>query len=931
MTVSTADPLAPLRRPRAALARSAAAVVGSGATWEALRGPLAREISTEPRRAAAWLEALVEALRASPSVPDRALAGRLTLYEGHAVHRTGSPAKAAALYADAARRLTRARLGGEALLAAVTRVDALATAGRVEEALALGRRLAPRVRGPALRRQGAALDVHVGNALRLAGRADEARRRYQRAAAALESMGLADRALAVRLNDAVAGVEAGDAEDGRAALDAVAAECAARGLDDLAMEARENAAWARLHCGDVGGAVVALAAAAEEHRKAGLVRREAVCRMDLAEALRRAGDLSGAEREAAKAARTFEAEGAEAEQAEARLVAAAASPDARRSAQHRREARRLARKSDRAALLVRAELAAADEALRAGRRPADLGRLQREARATGHRPLLSEASLLCGAAAAAAGRPAVAATHWRLAASTASGRPWLRWAAAAGLASLDARGGAGIGRALTRLDRVAASMSAVREALPGAWLRARFAEEHLDPWLTRVELLLRRGRRDDRRRALALLAERASLRRLGASPPTSGKARRAVARLSAIYDRLARGDDRGASTPYAPSDADGTARLGARARRWEQALVSAWASAERTRSTACSSPPPPVAHGRETEVYLWRRGPRVEALVAVDGEPGALVDLGDATALESIATALSMRGRASLPSAPAVATTSDPVEDLLSDLAERWLARLDVGAWSPVVAIVADPGLPDLPWELLPLRGERLGERHAVGRVLGRWPTAVRAAGRTAGRGTAVFGVSEPGLAHVDHEVAEVARITGADDVRTGSRATRAALADALACAEVVHVAGHGWDGGEAPPMAGLRLSDGWFGWADLPSRVNARCVVLTACRTGRATGQAAPAWGGLVATLLMRGAGEVIAADDDVGDEAAARFGCAYHARRVRGEACAFGAALADVARAVGSPGPAIPFRRSIRPCDPAPDPAEQPKERLS
>src|SRR5262249_22313202 len=70
--------------------------------------------------------------------------------------------------------------------------------------------------------------------------------------------------------------------------------------------------------------------------------------------------------------------------------------------------------------------------------------------------------------------------------------------------------------------------------------------------------------------------------------------------------------------------------------------------------------------------------------------------------------------------------------------------------------------------------------------------------------------------------------------VLLGSRATRAAVLEALARARVVHLAGHGWDAGEAPPLGGIRLDEGWLAAVDLVGRPGAcDLVVLAACRTG--------------------------------------------------------------------------------------------------
>ena len=247
---------------------------------------------------------------------------------------------------------------------------------------------------------------------------------------------------------------------------------------------------------------------------------------------------------------------------------------------------------------------------------------------------------------------------------------------------------------------------------------------------------------------------------------------------------------------------------------------------------------------------------------------------------------------------------------LLSAMSDKLLPALGAEHWSRRVRITVDPRLADVPWELLPWRGAPLALSHDVLRTpLGRRPPVVR----RSGRGTVVVGVSAPDLAGVDAEVRAVADVLDAEEALLGAAATRSALAHALAHASVVHVAGHGWDASEAPPLSGIRLADGWFCADDVPDVVAADLVVLAACRTGRAAGPAALAWGGLVSRLLSSGARRVVWTDDDVDDEAAARVMVAYHAtRRGWDDEGAFGRALALVAHESNHPGAVLPFRIS-------------------
>ena len=304
----------------------------------------------------------------------------------------------------------------------------------------------------------------------------------------------------------------------------------------------------------------------------------------------------------------------------------------------------------------------------------------------------------------------------------------------------------------------------------------------------------------------------------------------------------------------------------------------------------------------------------MSGLVRIGGDVHEAVDLGPRVRWSGWGEALRARSRAFafLPEAGRVADRA--VEALLAEIANEVLPALGVGAWSDEVRITADPLLADLPWELLPSRGRRLGEIHDVVRTpLGH----VVGARRPSGCGVVVLGVGAPDLPGVDAEVASVAEAAHADGVYRGASATRAALAGALSESRVVHVAGHGWDASEAPPLAGVRMSDGWFCAEDVPDVVRADLVVLAACRTGASAGAAALAWGGLVPRLLVRGARRVVWTQDDLDDRSAAGTMTRFH--RARAEASvgvALGRALAAAATAAGHPCAVLPFRLSgVRP----------------
>jgi tetratricopeptide (TPR) repeat protein len=828
------------------------------------------------------------------------------------MHVAGRLDEAVRAYAESERALEAAGLPAEALRAAVDRVDALATSGEVEAAVRLADSLARRARRPSF--VAASLAVNRANALRLRGDLSEAIRAYEAAARDLGALGSAYGAGIARMNAGVAWLEAGDVDRARERLRRAVRELSDAGLDDQARDARQELASVEVQAGELGEGIRAFERLAQEYRAAGLERREGLCRMDLASALRRAGDRETAEREAVRAAAAFRAVHADAERAEALWFAAsAAAPGRPETALERlRAARAAARRSERPAVVLRCELLAFDAALRRGRAPPPraLRALADRADRMGQSALRDDARLLAATAALERGRTAEARALFASVAAAARSRPWTALAAETGLAAAEARDPARRGKALARLRRTARFLDAVRGRLPGAWLRASFVAERLDPYLARVDLLLERGRPADRREAEALLDALGARRFLEARPPRIGRGlERARRRLESAYDRLARAEapSRGSESPPAALPL-----LVARVRAWERAVAEAWRREER-RSTAPgerTTDPSPARVGDDAAiVHLWRRGDEARGLVRVGDAVGPAVSLGPVSELEGFAGAARLHGRRWALFREAGGADPRGIDRVLSELSRRTLGPLGADRWPANVFVVSDPALPDLPWELLPHEGERLGES----RRLLRAPSAsVRPRAVARGRGTTVLAVGDPGLPGVDAEVASVAEAAGAARVITGAAATREAALLALRDSRVVHVAGHGWDAEEAPALAGIRLADGWLAATDLPrGGVGADLVVLAACRTGKASGRATLAWGGLVTALLSAGARRVSWTLDDVDDAATAALMARFHrARQDVDDVLAFGGSLAQAARESGHAGSVVAFR---------------------
>ena len=106
----------------------------------------------------------------------------------------------------------------------------------------------------------------------------------------------------------------------------------------------------------------------------------------------------------------------------------------------------------------------------------------------------------------------------------------------------------------------------------------------------------------------------------------------------------------------------------------------------------------------------------------------------------------------------------------------------------------------------------------------------------------------------------------------TGERAWTAPVREALAGADLVHVAAHGTHQQESPLFSSLRLVDGPLYAYELDADVRAApCVVLSACEAGLATVRPGDEGLGLTSALLHLGSRSVLAGVARVRDDVAA------------------------------------------------------------
>ncbi|HEX5741307.1 MAG TPA: CHAT domain-containing protein, partial [Pilimelia sp.] len=218
--------------------------------------------------------------------------------------------------------------------------------------------------------------------------------------------------------------------------------------------------------------------------------------------------------------------------------------------------------------------------------------------------------------------------------------------------------------------------------------------------------------------------------------------------------------------------------------------------------------------------------------------------------------------------------------------------------------LVAPPArLAALPWPLLPsLRGRPV----AVERSPTRW-LRVRDAATLPDRPRVTL-VAGSGIPPAAAEVGQVGAVWESAHTLTGPAATTAAVREAAARADVLHIAAHGAHEPDNPLFSYLNLVDGRLyghecgSWARLP-----RHVVLSACELRAPDTRPGDRASGMPVALLHGGAGSVVAAVAGIGDEAAHTVIPAYHAALRRGLAPA--AALAEVGGDAAVPCPLVCF----------------------
>ncbi|MBE1874265.1 CHAT domain-containing protein [Myceligenerans pegani] len=264
-------------------------------------------------------------------------------------------------------------------------------------------------------------------------------------------------------------------------------------------------------------------------------------------------------------------------------------------------------------------------------------------------------------------------------------------------------------------------------------------------------------------------------------------------------------------------------------------------------------------------------GGRLRA-VRVDDRGAVLLDLGEPAAVEEHVR----RVRADI----AVAA-NEHIPPPLRAAAQASLARslktLDDAVIAPLGAdgdlhVVAREPLLGIPWTALP---SRQGRRTSVNSHVARGRRDAHP-----GTGHRLLAAAGPGVAHGAGEAGAVGTEWPGATVLTGGSATTAAVREALATHDVVHLAAHGRHDADNPLFASIELADGPLFAHELDGmRLPGSVVVLAACEVGGSSEVVGGEVLGLTSVLLRLGARAVIAAVAPLPDALAAQVMPRFHA----------------------------------------------------
>jgi CHAT domain-containing protein/tetratricopeptide (TPR) repeat protein len=430
--------------------------------------------------------------------------------------------------------------------------------------------------------------------------------------------------------------------------------------------------------------------------------------------------------------------------------------------------------------------------------------------------------------------------------------------------------------ALTHCRRGLRDLAQHRGSLPSLELRALASGHGAELGLIGLDIVLREGAPArvlnwmERSRAAALLA---------AEPPQFAEIRADITALRAVH---AEGRNQGtqanrpqtAARPWADQPETEQAAIEYRIRQ------TTW----RASSVAAASVAPVTVgalHDRLAGKVLVSYGVLDDDLAAVVIEPHrrrvvALGPLGPVR--EQLHALLFALRRLAQPRPQAVLAAARASADVrLRRLADLLLRPLQVSADAELVVVV--PGLHGVPWSALHPGPVCLAPSATS------WAYSAAAAdGRTFPVGNVAL-VAGPDLPGAVAEVEQLAGIHPAATCLTPPDSTADMVAQALAGADLAHLACHGTLRADNPMFSALQLSDGPMTVQELYARgVAPHRLVLASCESGTQTGYAGDEVLGFVSALLARGTAGILASTAAVPDVEAVSLMTAVHRRLARG-----------------------------------------------
>jgi CHAT domain-containing protein/tetratricopeptide (TPR) repeat protein len=550
------------------------------------------------------------------------------------------------------------------------------------------------------------------------------------------------------------------------------------------------------------------------------------------------------------------------------------------------------RRQTRTTWRARALLVAAEARLKSGTATlADLAEAHAAARRLGDLGTTAAAVqgfLVTGRLAASLGRPSQAIVAYDRARSLARGMPVLvrlrgrlASALAAGLRHRDRE-------ALSNCRAGLSDLARHRGSLPSAELRALASGHGAELGLIGLDVVIRDGSPArvlnwmERSRAAALLA---------VEPPEFDQIRADLTALRAVHAGMRDEETQGARS--ATSARDRTERVA-----FDQAVIenrirqATWRA-----SSVAGTSGGPVTVGALRDRLAGRAliaygllGPDLVAVV-IEPRRSRIAALGPlAPAREQLRAFLFALRRLAQPRQPAELAAARASADLrIRRLRELLLEPLSVAADAELV-IVGVPGLHGVPWSALHggpvcLAPSATFWARSAQAAQDRPRTASAGGSGAGGAGGSVVLIAGPGLPGAVAEAEALARIHPSAVRITPPASTADAVADALAGADLAHLACHGTLRADNPMFSSLLLSDGPLTVQELYARGLApHRLILASCESGAQVSYAGDEVLGFVSALLARGTAGILASTAVVPDVEAVALMTAVHRQLARG-----------------------------------------------